>query len=143
MTYLGGVESDDKLVARNDKYLRRWDSGEGRQFRVSLGAVEQMVGSVGYWLDEWNGEESLEIGWTIDPAHWGRGIARAAVALVLDDAARQHPGLRAVAIVHQDNAASNALCRRLGFTLAGQAEHDNPGGTRIVANEWVISPVVR
>ncbi|QKE83076.1 GNAT family N-acetyltransferase [Arthrobacter sp. NEB 688] len=60
----------------------------------------------------------VEVGWHLHPGAWGHGHATEAARLVLDDAfARGLP--RAVAVVHPDNLASLAVCRRLGMRHLG------------------------
>lgn len=138
MTHLGGPESEQKLVARNQKYLRLWAEGTARQFRIAIDGEPKTVGSVGYWLTEWQDEPVFETGWAIETAFQRRGIARRALALVLDDAAAQQGPRRVMACPRVDNAASNALCRSLGFTLIGEADLEYPPGVPMRANEWVI-----
>ena len=35
-----------------------------------------------------------------------------------------------------DNAASNAICRKLGFELLGATEFEYPPGRPMVCNDW-------
>jgi ribosomal-protein-alanine N-acetyltransferase len=61
----------------------------------------------------------IELGYALGRAQWGQGIAREALAAVLD-AAFGPLGLRRVeAQVQPDNHASNALLARLGFQREG------------------------
>ena len=58
---------------------------------------------------EWGDE--LELGWMLMPAHRGRGYAtEAALAL------RPLKGERVISLIRTDNAASQAVARRLGAT---------------------------
>ena len=49
MTYLGGPETEEQLVARHQRYLEYWRLGTARMFRVVISGVPQGVGLVGYW----------------------------------------------------------------------------------------------
>jgi RimJ/RimL family protein N-acetyltransferase len=80
----------------------------------------------------------VEIGWHLNPEHWGNGYAteagRGAVgvafglsrvgpdAVELDGAAGRPPLDRVIALVDPDNARSLAVCRRLGMRLLGQTD---------------------
>jgi hypothetical protein len=37
-----------------------------------------------------------------------------------------------------DHAASNAVCRKAGFTLLGACDFEYPKGTFIQSNDWVV-----
>ncbi|MFD4248737.1 GNAT family N-acetyltransferase [Amycolatopsis thermoflava] len=65
----------------------------------------------------------VEIGYFLDPAHGGQGLATEAAAALLRHAFTAL-GLPAVwALVHESNVASRKLVRRLGFTDVGGGEH--------------------
>ncbi len=62
-----------------------------------------------------------EVGWHLHPDAWGRGFATEAARAVI--ARARAGGLREVrAVVYADNAASHAVCRRLGDDAAGTDE---------------------
>jgi RimJ/RimL family protein N-acetyltransferase len=62
-----------------------------------------------------------ETGWHLHPDAWGHGYASEGAAAVL--AAGFAAGLdRVVAVTHPDNAASQAVCRRLGMTALGLSD---------------------
>jgi GNAT superfamily N-acetyltransferase len=62
--------------------------------------------------------------------HWqGRGLGSWALAAILNDLARRHPGARDVALtVNVRNIAGIALYRRLGFSDTGALYHGGPSG---------------
>lgn len=60
----------------------------------------------------------VEVGWHLHPDAWGHGYATEAARTVLADAFTR--GLtRVLAAVHPENAASAAVCRRLGMRHLG------------------------
>lgn len=75
------------------------------------------AGTVTLTVNEHDGETLAEMGWAVLPEFQGRGLATAAVRLLLDRA-RGHWGL-VHAFPAVTNAASNAVCRSTGFTLVG------------------------
>ena len=83
--------------------------------------------------------ELSEIGWMVLPEFQGRGIGqravRAMLALVQDE--------NRWGVVHAfpavTNAPSNALCRAVGFRLAGEVETLFAGRT-FQTNHWFIDP---
>src|SRR5262245_42536465 len=73
--FLGGVESDERIVARHQRVLALARDGVGQLFRVELADTGESVGSVGYWERDWQGETVYEAGWKVLSAFQGRGIA--------------------------------------------------------------------
>jgi RimJ/RimL family protein N-acetyltransferase len=130
--HLGGPESPEKIAGRQARYQRE---GSG-MFKIVDEATEEAVGSVGYWERTWHGEQVYETGWSVLPAFQGRGIARAATAQAVAAARseRKHRFLHAFPSV--DNAPSNAICRKLGFTLVEECEFEYPPGHFMRCNDW-------
>jgi RimJ/RimL family protein N-acetyltransferase len=133
--HLGGPESQEAIRARHERFLVADPESHGL-FAVTAGPAAEAVGWVGYWESEWHGELVWECGWNVLPKAQGRGVATAAAALMIDDARRRgrHRHLHAIQAV--GNAASNALCRRLGFELLGEVEVDYPTGVVMRSNDW-------
>jgi RimJ/RimL family protein N-acetyltransferase len=69
----------------------------------------------------------LEIGYAVDPAHWRRGYARAALEALLQRAARE-PRVQTVRVtIGPDNVASYQLAAKYGFTEVGEQWDDEDG----------------
>jgi RimJ/RimL family protein N-acetyltransferase/predicted nucleotidyltransferase len=133
--HLGGPESPEKLAERQARYERATDS-KSRMFKIVDEATGEAVGSVGYWEKDWRGEQVYETGWSVLPAYQGRGIAGkgTAQAIAKAKAERKHRFLHAFPSV--DNAPSNAICRKLGFTLIEECEFEYPPGNPLQCNDW-------
>lgn len=70
---------------------------------------------------------TVEVGYAIDPAYQRRGYGRAALAALLERAARE-PAVRTVrASVRPDNLPSRALVESFGFVPVGQQWDDEDG----------------
>jgi RimJ/RimL family protein N-acetyltransferase len=134
--HLGGPESPEQLAARQKRYEQAADSDTSRVFKVVDEATGEGVGWVGYWEREWRDRQVFEIGWAVLPEFQGRGIAGRATALAIDDArsAGKHRYLHAFPSV--DNAPSNAICQKLGFTLVEALEFEYPKGHFMLCNDW-------
>ena len=101
-------------------------------------ASGRAVGAIGYWSVEWRGEPAFETGWFVLPEAQGRGVASTALTLLID-VVRQHRGgcRHLVAFPGVDNAASNGVCRRNGFTHVGTLEEQFRGAD-LAVNEWAL-----
>jgi RimJ/RimL family protein N-acetyltransferase len=135
MAHLGGPETHAKLLDRHHRYLLLDDHGAGQMFAVVL-PDGQRAGIIGYWERTWQQELVYETGWNIMPAFQGHGIATAAARAVaaLARAHRRHRHLHAFPAA--DHPASNAVCRKAGFTLRGETDFEYPPGTIMRCNDW-------
>ncbi|MFJ8893713.1 GNAT family N-acetyltransferase [Leifsonia sp. NPDC102414] len=135
--FLGGPEPEEKVLDRHERYLRYWQNGEARMFTIRVDEAAEPVGSVGYWETVWHDEPVYEAGWGIATGYQGRGVASLALAACLGDAATHGDRRAVLAFPRVDNAASNALCRAVGFVCAGEEGFEYPKGHPIRVNAWV------
>jgi RimJ/RimL family protein N-acetyltransferase len=137
--HLGGPESHEKIVERQARYVK----AESGLFKIVDAETGEGAGFVGYWDKTWREQEIYEIGWAVLPAFQGRGIAGRATAqaIVAARSERKHRFLHAFPSV--DNAPSNAICRKLGFTLLGEYEFEYPKGSFMLCNDWRLDLLAR
>ena len=135
MTYLGGPESEEKLLARHQRYLDIAGT-TGRVFVITAGVERTAAGWIGYWETTFRGEAAWETGWSVLPAFQGRGLATRGAALAMEAAAaeRLHPFIYAFPAV--ENLASNAVCAKLGFERLGSESLEYPPGTWMECAIW-------
>ncbi len=134
--HLGGPESAEKMAERQAKFEKLADSGTGRMFKIIDVASDDAIGSVGYWDKSWRDEDVYETGWFVLPAFQGRGVAVAATQLAIDRARSEGKHRFLFAYPSVENAPSNAICRKLGFTLVEDAEFEYPKGSFMRCNVW-------
>jgi RimJ/RimL family protein N-acetyltransferase len=134
--HLGGPENAEQLAERQVRYERLDDSGKGRMFKIVNAVTGEPVGSVGYWERDWRGGQIYETGWSVLPEFQGQGIASAGTALAIVQARAdgKHQYLHAFPKV--ENPPSNAVCRKLGFTLVEECDGEYPPGHPIRCNDW-------
>ncbi|QGQ94112.1 N-acetyltransferase [Paenibacillus psychroresistens] len=138
MEHLGGPESEEQIIARHKRYLAIGGRGTGRMFSIVLLPGLEVVGSVGYWDSVWQDESVYEIGWSVLPAFQGRGLATAAVAEAIVIASKEHKHSSIHAFPSISNPASNAVCRKLNFSLIRECEFEYPPGNRMNCNDWSL-----
>jgi RimJ/RimL family protein N-acetyltransferase len=76
------------------------------------------------------------MGWGVLPEYQGQGIATRAADLALARARETGRQRFLHAFPSVDNAASNALCRKLGFELLGESDVEYPPGHIMRCNDW-------
>lgn len=135
--HLNGPETEEEVDARHARYLRLEAEGDARMYVIEDEQGERL-GSIGCWPVDWRGEPALETGWFVLPAAQRRGVASRALALVIEAARTQHPDRRhLMACPGVDNAGSNGVCRKAGFTLVGTTTGPFRGAD-LTVNEWVF-----
>jgi RimJ/RimL family protein N-acetyltransferase len=142
--HIGGPESEEKVRGRLRNYISEPGDGresEGAMFVIEVGeaASAARIGSVGFWPLRWAGQDICETGWAVLPSYQGLGVASAAARLVVGKAkaAKLAPTLHAFPAV--DHPASNAVCRKSGFSLVGPAEFEYPKGHLMQVNDWSMA----
>jgi RimJ/RimL family protein N-acetyltransferase len=136
MTHLGGPETEEQILRRHQRYVHLPEDGIDHMFAVLWGREQEAVGNVGYWKKTWRDQLVYEMGWLILPAYQGRGIATKAAQATIDHA-RQNPRYQFVhAFPSVSNAASNAICHKLGFTLLEECQFEYPPGHTMTVNDW-------
>jgi len=138
MEHLGGPMSAEKIVERQQRYERLPATGKGRMFKMVEAATGESVGSVGYWERESSEGQVYETGWLVLPAFQGSGVATSATAQVIERARAEGKHRYLYAYPSVDNAPSNAICRKLGFTLIRVSEYEYPkdSGNILRCNDW-------
>ncbi|MFI6843253.1 GNAT family N-acetyltransferase [Kitasatospora sp. NBC_00085] len=141
--HVGGPETEEQLLVRHRRYLDFVPSGIGCMYRIVLlpegDAAGEPVGTVGYGTRSRQGETVHEMGWNVLPPHQGRGIAATAVRLAVTAArtSARHRHLHAFPSI--GNPASNAVCRKAGFTLLGETDFEFPPGRPMRSNNWRVT----
>ena len=138
MEHLGGAMSHEEIVERQRRYEGLPATGEGRMFKIVEAATGESAGSVGYWKRESIEGQVYETGWLVLPRFQGRGLATSATAQAIERARAERTHRYLYAYPSVDNAASNAICRKLGFTLVRVSEYEYPeaSGNVLRCNEW-------
>jgi RimJ/RimL family protein N-acetyltransferase len=113
--------------AQTDTQVRRfvgqWEHEGFSHWAVEDPATGRLIGRIGLLRHhDWPVEVSpVEVGWTLDAAYWGHGLAtegaRAAVRCWLDLLEDE----RLISITTPTNMRSRAVMERLGMTLRGSA----------------------
>jgi RimJ/RimL family protein N-acetyltransferase len=138
MRELGGARPRDELRTVHGRRVAANVGDDGWWLKVVPGPGDEPAGTIGIWQSDFEGAEVYEVGWMLLPPFQGRGIASAALGMLLDrarsddrfDAIHAFPGVT--------NGPSNGLCRKFGFELLGAAEvkfRDSP----LTVNHWVLT----
>jgi RimJ/RimL family protein N-acetyltransferase len=144
MVHLNGPESQEKIRERHMKYVKMSaDQRTGCMFTVMVGTAP--AGHVGYWETEWDGQKVWETGWFVLPEFQGRGVATEAMRQLIGvlNKLQGHRFLMAFPAV--DNHTSNAVPRKLGFTLVKEIDFEYPHESSkfLRTNVWQLGSSTR
>jgi RimJ/RimL family protein N-acetyltransferase len=94
------------------------EGGSARQLVIARNDDGKVIGTaLLFKYDE--GSQRVELGYVLGRSHWGQGYASEALGTLLQHAFGVMGIRRVEAEVNPDNAASNALLQKLGFTHEG------------------------
>lgn len=117
-----------------DRHVRHWDVHGFGLWAVTTADEPQPMGWVGAshptFVPELAGE--VEIGWTLRPALWGRGLATEAAIAATAAAFGELPNDRVISLIHPRNERSMAVAHRLGMSRAGEATPPDLGEPLII-----------
>ena len=134
MQHLGGPETTVQIQNRHQRYLNL--PATDRMYAIHLEYEPDPVGSIGFWEKNWRDQLVYETGWHILPGFQGRGIATRAGEAVIQRARQEQRHRYMHAFPSVDNAASNAICRKLGFSLIEACDFEYPPGHPMRCNDW-------
>lgn len=125
MAYLGGVMSK-RDVKREVQWLRQQQAQDGHTFwaveRKRDKRLMGFCGAVRVREPDTPVAGLLEIGWRLRADAWLRGYGTEAAEAIIDWLEWERPSELLVARIHKDNAASQALARKLGMRRARAIE---------------------
>ncbi len=138
MSHLGGTETTEQIERRNKRYAHLSEEGIDQMFKVLLEPNHEPVGKIGFWKKNWRDQLVYEMGWMILPEYQGQGIATKAGAAVIE-LLRKDPRFPFIhAFPSVSNPASNAICRKLGFSLLEECQFEYPPGHSMLVNDWQL-----
>jgi len=134
MLHLGGPESAEKISNRHQRYLQLPEADH--MFKIVSGSASEALVSIGYWEKDWRDQLVYEMGWSVLPEYQSQGVATRAGELALEHARLENRHRFMHAFPSVSNTASNAICRKLGFSLLGAYEFEYPPGNFMTCSDW-------
>lgn len=108
----------DRLEETEAKLTKNLAADDWRAWSITLVGDDTAIGTLA--VNDKRQGGVAEIGYSLVRCHWGTGLAREAVSLMISFLFEVEGYRRIFADTDPDNAASNGLLTRLGFTLEGR-----------------------
>ena len=115
--FIGGMQARSPAWRSLAATLGSWHLQGFGMFSVIEKATGRWIGRVGPWQPE--GWPGTEVGYSLARPAWGRGYATEAAAACIDWAVEHLGWTDIIQTIAPDNAASQAVARRLGASLRG------------------------
>ena len=115
--YIGGAQPRTTAWRGFLSMVGAWTIQGFAMFSVIERDSGQWVGRVGPWVPE--GWPGTEVGWGVIRSAWGRGYAPEAAAATIDWAFDHLGWTEVIHTIDPENAASQAVARRLGSVNRG------------------------
>lgn len=121
MSFSGGAGlSREQAAAVLERIMIRTRANLPALFAVIPREHERLIGYCGFILQNVDEVDELEIGYRLQPACWGKGIATEAARAVRDHGFRDLGIRRLISLIHPDNAASQRVAEKNGMVLEKQ-----------------------
>jgi ribosomal-protein-alanine N-acetyltransferase len=116
MRFSLGVFSREQTAAFLEKIRTRDRDRLPSQFAVVLRSDQRLIGYCGFFAQNVDEVEELEIGYRLHPDHWGQGLATEAARAVRDHGFNELKLPRLISLIHPDNVASRRVAEKNGMT---------------------------
>jgi len=117
MRFSLGVFTREQTVAFLDKLIDWERRGLPSQFAVILHSDNRLIGYCGFFHQQVDGRDEIEIGYRLDSGYWNRGLASEAAKAVRNHAFRDLHLLRVISLVHPDNLPSRRVAEKNGMKI--------------------------
>jgi RimJ/RimL family protein N-acetyltransferase len=139
MSHLGGAFPRERMPQKLRRDVESVETERAWIFKIIPDeSSSQAAGSVCIWDNALHEETITEIGWMVLPQFQGRGVGSAAVSAILDKARSEKRWHVIHAFPSVTNAASNAICRKMGFALLEETDLDY-AGRMLRCNHWRLN----
>jgi RimJ/RimL family protein N-acetyltransferase len=132
-------------------YAAREANAAGRDLTLVMTPIKGKRDAIGSISLESRGKDRLELGYVLQPADWGKGLATEAVWAMADAGLGLTPVVEILASVRVENEPSRAVLEKCGFTFVGAGLKGAParGGMvechnfRLLRTDWAEAAAQR
>ena len=126
-----------EIAARLELARASNTEGHGLGFTiVPQGADDTAIGMVGVGFKP---DGKLELGYHLDPAHWGKGLTTEAVGALVAQAFELTSAAKIDASVQPRNVGSIGVLEKCGFVCTGGGEHESAVHGRYLVRHYALA----
>jgi ribosomal-protein-alanine N-acetyltransferase len=124
MAMLGGVRSDEQTAAYMVRNLKHWDDYGFGFWILRDRATNAVIGRAILRHLDVNSVDEVEVGYSLVPAFWGRGLATEIATKCLRLGGEDLGLASIVAVTLPENTASRRVMEKIGMTYERDFTHD-------------------
>jgi len=117
MRFSLGVFTREQTVAFLDKFIGWEHRGLPPQFAVIHRNDNRLIGYCGFFHQEVDETDEIEIGYRLDPDYWSRGLATEAAQAVRDHGFCDLKLPRVISLIHPNNLPSRRVAEKNGMKI--------------------------
>ena len=117
MRFSLGVFAREQTVAFLDKLIDWERRGLPSQFAVIHRNDNRLIGYCGFFHQQVDEMDEIEIGYRLNPDYWSRGLATEAARAVRDHGFRDLKLPRVISLIHPDNLPSRRVAEKNGMKI--------------------------
>lgn len=117
MRFSLGVFSREQTAAFLDKVIGWERRGLPSQFAVIHRDENRLIGYCGFFHQQVDGADEIEIGYRLHPDYWNQGLATEAAQAVRDHGFADLKLSRVISLIHPDNLPSRRVAEKNGMKL--------------------------
>jgi len=125
--YWEGLPKDPIMACTEQfqRFFERYEKDLGGMNALIRKTTNQLIGVCGLLLQNVDGIEELEIGYSILPAYWKNGYASEAAIKCREIAFENHLSDSLISIIHVDNLPSKKVARNNGMLIEKKTIYKN------------------
>ncbi len=123
MALLGGVRDEAETATYMERNLLHWARYGFGLWLLHDGAGNDVVGRVLLRTLTLDGVDEIEVGYSLFPAYWGRGLATEAASACLLHAEHALGATSVVAVTRPENVGSQRVLEKIGMHFERALDH--------------------
>jgi [ribosomal protein S5]-alanine N-acetyltransferase len=125
--FIGGVRTLERTRQNLQQWLHEYQHYGYSKCAVVLRSTGELIGRCGISVENIEGEDERELGWTFARSQWGHGYATEAAAAAMSYCFRMLRLPRLISLIDAQNFASARVATKLGMNLERMVEwHGQP-----------------
>ena len=121
---LNGPYSKEKSTAFINQCIQKSESNQPSLVAIIEKKTNRLIGSCGFYPQQIQGKQELELGYRLLKNYWGKGLATEATIAVKNYAFNEMGLTRLISLIEKENIASVRVAEKNGFKLEKEMLYD-------------------